>query len=306
MSFREPIRKKNFSPLSRKSDTNPLLRRRFQVPKPQKPVVRRSPEEQKAFLQQKLEQSAFVGYNGLNVPVNVPQTPPPQPVQEKPTDAGLEDNAQQPEVLEAEATETQEEETIQPKEGSEAELSQNPESPDTEVDGVAVTPAQPSAAESGNNPSQKPNLQAQLEKVSRSSSNLLNIPVKAPGKEPPSMPEAETTSEQGEETIQREEVPEENVSQNPESPETEVEGEAVTSSEPSAADSGKQPSQKPNLQAQRERASRLSSNLLNIPVNTQGERVSSSAEECTSGWVRTVSPQNRTENSFCLQWIKSV
>ncbi|MFP4121950.1 MAG: hypothetical protein ACLFWI_13305, partial [Coleofasciculus sp.] len=71
-----------------------------------------------------------------------------------------------------------------------------------------------SAAESENNPSPKPNLQAQLEKVSRSSSNLLNIPVNAPGKEPPSMPEAETTSEQGEETIQREEVPEENVSHN--------------------------------------------------------------------------------------------
>ncbi|WP_446416478.1 hypothetical protein [Coleofasciculus sp.] len=177
-------------------------------------MVRRSPEEQKAFLQQKLDQSAFVGYNGLNVAVNVPQTPPTQPVQEQSTDAGLEDNAQQPEVWEAEATETQEEETIQPKEGSEAELSQNPESPDIEVEGEAVTPAQPSAAESENNPSPKPNLQAQKERISRLSSNLLNIPVNAPGKEPPSMPEAETTSEQGEETIQREEVPEENVSHN--------------------------------------------------------------------------------------------
>ncbi|MFP4415137.1 MAG: hypothetical protein ACLFVV_27345 [Coleofasciculus sp.] len=183
MSFREPIRKPNFSPLSRKSDTNPLPRRRFKVPKPQKPVVRRSPEEQKAFLQQKLDQSAFVGYNGLNVAVNVPQTPPTQPVQEQSTDAGLEDNAQQPEVWEAEATETQEEETIQPKEGSEAELSQNPESPDIEVEGEAVTPAQPSAAESENNPSPKPNLQAQKERILRLSSNLLTVPVNTQRKE---------------------------------------------------------------------------------------------------------------------------
>ncbi|MFP5275297.1 hypothetical protein, partial [Coleofasciculus sp.] len=72
MSYREPIRKPNFSPLSRKSAPNPLQRRRFKVPKPQEPVVRRSPDEQRAFLQQKLEQSAFVGYNGLNVPVNAP------------------------------------------------------------------------------------------------------------------------------------------------------------------------------------------------------------------------------------------
>ncbi|WP_446399410.1 hypothetical protein [Coleofasciculus sp. C1-SOL-03] len=222
-------------------------------------------------MQQKLDQSAFVGYNGLNVPVNVPQTPPPQPVQEKSTDAGLEDKAQQPEISEAEATESQEEETVQRQEGSEAELSQNPESPEKEVDGEAVTSSEPSAAESENNPSQKPNLQAQKEKVSRSSSNLLNIPVKAPGKEPPSTPEAEATSEQGEETIQREEVPEENVSQNPESADTEVEGEAVTPAQPSAAESENNPSQKPNLQAQKERASRLSSNLLNIPVNTQGK-----------------------------------
>ncbi|MFP4578315.1 MAG: FimV family protein [Coleofasciculus sp.] len=146
-------------------------------------MVRRSPEEQKAFLQQKLDQSAFVGYNGLNVAVNVPQTPPTQPVQEQSTDAGLEDNAQQPEVWEAEATETQEEETIQPKEGSEAELSQNPESPDTEVEGEAVTPAQPSAAESENNPSPKPNLQAQKERILRLSSNLLTVPVNTQRKE---------------------------------------------------------------------------------------------------------------------------
>ncbi len=183
MSFREPIRKPNFSPLSRKSDTNPLQRRRFKVPKPQKPVVRRSPEEQRAFLQQKLDQSAFVGYNGLNVPVNVPQTPPPQPIQEQSTNGGLEDKAQQPEVSEAEATETQEEETVQRQEGSEAELSQNPESPEKEVDGVAVTPAQPSAAESGNNPSPKPNLQAQKERISRLSSNLLTVPVNTQRKE---------------------------------------------------------------------------------------------------------------------------
>ncbi len=243
MSFREPIRKKNFSPLSRKSDTNPLQRRRFKVPKPQKPVVRRSPEEQKAFLQQKRDQSAFVGYNGLNVPVNVPQTPPPQPVQEQSADAALEDNPQQPDVWEAEATESQEEETVQRQEVSEQEVSENPESPEKEeVDGVAVTSSEPSAAESGNNPSQQPNLQAQKEKVSRSSSNLLNIPVKAPGKEPPSMLEAETTSEQGEETIQPEEVPEENVSHNPESPEKEVDGVAVTPAQPSAAESGNNPS----------------------------------------------------------------
>ncbi|WP_446417607.1 hypothetical protein [Coleofasciculus sp.] len=146
-------------------------------------MVRRSPEEQKAFLQQKLDQSAFVGYNGLNVAVNVPQTPPTQPVQEQSTDAGLEDNAQQPEVWEAEATETQEEETIQPKEGSEAELSQNPESPDIEVEGEAVTPAQPSAAESENNPSPKPNLQAQKERILRLSSNLLTVPVNTQRKE---------------------------------------------------------------------------------------------------------------------------
>ncbi|MEQ9356658.1 MAG: hypothetical protein RLP97_15185, partial [Coleofasciculus chthonoplastes F2-STO-03] len=148
MSYQEPIRKKNFSPLSRKSAPNPLQRRRFKVPKPQKPVVRRSPEEQRAFLQQKLDQSAFVGYNGLNVPVNVPQTPPSQPVV------------------------------------PEENVSQNPESPEKEVEGEAVTSSEPSAAESENNPSQKPNLQAQLERVSRLSSNLLNIP-NTQGKESP-------------------------------------------------------------------------------------------------------------------------
>ncbi len=185
MSFREPIRKKNFSPLSRTSASNPLQRRRFKVPKPQKPVVKRSPEEQKAFWQQKLEQSAFVGYNGLDVPVNVPKTPPPQPVQQQSANAGLDNDSKQPDVSEAEATESQDKETVQRKEVSEEELSQNPEAPDTEVEEENVTPPVQSEAGSEKNQSQKPDLQAQRDRVSRLSSNLLNIPVNTQGKESP-------------------------------------------------------------------------------------------------------------------------
>ncbi|MEQ8962501.1 MAG: hypothetical protein RLP02_32010, partial [Coleofasciculus sp. C2-GNP5-27] len=87
-------RKKNSSPFNRTPAPNPLQRRRFKVPKPPEKVVRRSPEEQKAFLQQKLEQAAFVGYNGLNVPVKASETPPPQPIQQKPASGGSEDNYQ--------------------------------------------------------------------------------------------------------------------------------------------------------------------------------------------------------------------
>jgi len=183
MSFREPIRKKNFSPLSRKSELNPLQRRRFKVPKPQKPVVRRSPEEQRAFLQQKLEQSAFVGYNGLNVPINVPKTPPPQPVQKQPASEALEPNIQQPEVPEVEATSDEEEETVQPKELS-ASASPNPESPNTEEKEEDVTPNQQEEAGSTHSQSQKPDLQARKEKVSRLSSNWLTVPVNTPGTQP--------------------------------------------------------------------------------------------------------------------------
>ncbi|MEQ8961516.1 MAG: DUF4157 domain-containing protein [Coleofasciculus sp. C2-GNP5-27] len=183
MSFREPIRKKNFSPLSRKSGPNPLQRRRFKVPKPQKPVVKRSPEEQKAFLQQKLEQSAFVGYNGLNVPVNVPQTPPPQPVQKQPASEELDSNSKQPEEPEIETTSEEEEETVQPKELS-TSASPNPESPNTEEKEEDVTPNQQSEAESTHPQSQKPDLQAQKEKASRLSSNWLKVPVNTPGSPP--------------------------------------------------------------------------------------------------------------------------
>ncbi|MEQ9234518.1 eCIS core domain-containing protein [Coleofasciculus sp. E2-BRE-01] len=188
MSFREPIRKKNFSPLSRKSEPNPLQRRRFKVPKRQKPLVRGSPEEQKAFLQQKLEQSAFVGYNGLNVPVNVPKTPPPQPVQKQPASEALEPNIQQPEVPEVEATSDEEEETVQPKELS-ASPSPNPESPNTEEKEAEekeedVTPNQQSEAGSTHSQSQKPDLQARKEKASRLSSNWLTVPVNTPGTQP--------------------------------------------------------------------------------------------------------------------------
>jgi hypothetical protein len=183
MSFREPIRKKNFSPLSRKSGPNPLQRRRFKVPKPQEPVVRRSPEEQKAFLQQKLEQSAFVGYNGLNVPVKAPETPPPQSVQKQPTSEALETNIKQPEVPEVEATSDEEEETPQPKELS-ASASPSPESPNTEVKEEDVTPNQQSEAESTHPQSQKPDLQARKERASRLSSNWLKVPVNSPGTQP--------------------------------------------------------------------------------------------------------------------------
>ncbi|MEQ8998983.1 MAG: DUF4157 domain-containing protein [Coleofasciculus sp. B1-GNL1-01] len=145
--------------------------------------MKRSPEEQKAFLQQKLEQSAFVGYNGLNVPVNVPQTPPPQPVQKQPASEELDSNSKQPEEPEIETTSEEEEETVQPKELS-TSASPNPESPNTEEKEEDVTPNQQSEAESTHPQSQKPDLQAQKEKASRLSSNWLKVPVNTPGSPP--------------------------------------------------------------------------------------------------------------------------
>ncbi|MFP4099006.1 hypothetical protein [Coleofasciculus sp.] len=183
MSFREPIRKKNFSPLSLASASNPLQRRRFKVPKPPKQVVRRSPEEQKAFLQQKLEQSAFVGYNGLNVPVKAPEPPPPL-VQKHSASGALENNSQQPEIPEVETTSEQEEQTAQPKEKLSSEASsQNPESPDTQVETEGVTPDEQSEAGSRKHQSQIPDLQAQKQRASHLRCNLLEIPVNAPGTE---------------------------------------------------------------------------------------------------------------------------
>ncbi|MEQ8540320.1 MAG: pre-toxin TG domain-containing protein [Coleofasciculus sp. D1-CHI-01] len=181
MSYREPIRKNKLSS-NRTPAPNPLQRRRFKMPKPPQPVVRRSPEEQKAFLQQKLEQTAFVGYNGLNVPVNVPATPPPQPVQKQPANGELDNNSQKPEVPEVETTSEQEEETIEQKEElSSAAASPNQESPDTEVEGEGVTPPEQEEAENGKQQSQIPDLQAQKERASRLSSNWLKIPVNTPG-----------------------------------------------------------------------------------------------------------------------------
>jgi hypothetical protein len=183
MSFREPIRKKNFSPLSRASASNPLQRRRFKVPKPPKQVVRRSPEEQKAFLQQKLEQSAFVGYNGLNVPVKAPEPPPPPPVQKQSASGALENNSQQPEIPEVETTSEPEEQTAQPKEKLSSEASSNPESPNPEKETEGVTPDEPSEVGTRKHQSQIPDLQAQKQRASRLSCNWLEIPVNAPGTE---------------------------------------------------------------------------------------------------------------------------
>ncbi|MEQ9001044.1 MAG: hypothetical protein RID53_31655 [Coleofasciculus sp. B1-GNL1-01] len=184
MSFQEPIRKKNSSPFNRTPAPNPLQRRRFKVPKPPEKVVRRSPEEQKAFLQQKLEQAAFVGYNGLNVPVKASETPPPQPIQQKPASGGSEDNSQPQEVPDVEATSEQVEETVESeKQQSSAAASQGQESSETE----GVTPAGESEAETEKPQSQIPDLQAQKERASRLSSNWLKVPVNAPGKEPSSV-----------------------------------------------------------------------------------------------------------------------
>lgn len=102
--MREPIRRKNSSPFNRTPARNPLQPRRFKVPKPPEKVVRLSPEQQKAFLQQKLEQAAFVGYNGLNVPVKAPETLPLLPVQKQSASGALENNSQPQEVPEIEAT----------------------------------------------------------------------------------------------------------------------------------------------------------------------------------------------------------
>ncbi|MEQ8753697.1 MAG: hypothetical protein RID09_09280 [Coleofasciculus sp. G1-WW12-02] len=271
MSFREPIRKKNFSPLSKTSTSNPLQRRRFKVPNPPEKVVQRSPEEQKAFLQQQLEKAAFVGYNGLNVPVNVPETPPLQSVQKQSASGALENNSQQSE-LDIETTESQKEETVEQEEELSSEASsQGQERPNTETDGEGVT----SVEQSGNvqHQSQIPDLQAQRERVSRLSSNWLNIPVKAPVENSPQDSEVEATSEQ-EETVQQEELSPEEVSQNQESPNTEVEGEDISSPGQSKAESGKQQPQIRSLQAQLEKVSKFGYNGLNVPVKAPGTRLS--------------------------------
>ncbi|HAG83332.1 MAG TPA: hypothetical protein DCL61_19855 [Cyanobacteria bacterium UBA12227] len=88
--------------------------------------------------------------------------------------------------------------------------------------------------------------------------------------QPQVVPEVNAASETVEETVSREELFEEETPANQESPNTDGEGEDVPQTVQSEPESGEQQPQKPFLQAQLEKASKLGYNALDVPVNTPG------------------------------------
>ncbi|HBB31875.1 MAG TPA: hypothetical protein DDZ80_26380 [Cyanobacteria bacterium UBA8803] len=85
MSSREFVRKK-ISSINQTSVTNPLQPRRLKVPAH---LTQSEPQQQETpSISEQLERASRFGYNGLNVPVNFPTTPPTPPVQRKEGEQG--------------------------------------------------------------------------------------------------------------------------------------------------------------------------------------------------------------------------
>ncbi|HAX85142.1 MAG TPA: hypothetical protein DCY91_02510 [Cyanobacteria bacterium UBA11370] len=134
-------------------------------------------EQETSSIEEQLDRASKFGYNGLDVPVNAPATPPP--VQRQVNSGGLENNSQPP-VAEASATSETVEETVSREELFEEETPPNQESPNTEGEGEDVPPSVQAEGESGEQQQQKPFLQAQLERASQFGYNALDVGVNAP------------------------------------------------------------------------------------------------------------------------------
>ena len=134
-------------------------------------------EQETSSIEEQLERASQFGYNGLDVPVNAPATPPP-PVQRQ----SAVENQQQPQVEPGvETTSETVEETVSREELVLEETPPNQESPDTEGEGESVPETVQLQAESGEQQQQKPFLQAQLERASQFGYNGLDVPVNTPG-----------------------------------------------------------------------------------------------------------------------------
>ncbi|HBL14355.1 MAG TPA: hypothetical protein DD379_23800 [Cyanobacteria bacterium UBA11162] len=138
-----------------------------------------SQEQETPSISEQLDKASQFGYNGLDVPVNVPATPPP-PVQRQINSGGSENNSHPQAVPEASATSETVEETVSREELVLEETPPNQESPDTEGEGEGVAQTVQPEAESGEEQPQKPFLQAQLEKASKFGYNALDVGVNAP------------------------------------------------------------------------------------------------------------------------------
>ncbi|HAX88075.1 MAG TPA: hypothetical protein DCY91_17850, partial [Cyanobacteria bacterium UBA11370] len=136
--------------------------------------------QETASIEEQLDRTSKFGYNGLDVPVNAPATPPP-PVQRQLDSRGSENNSQPQAIPEASATSETVEEIVQREELVLEEVPPNQESPDTEGEGEGVAQTVQPEAQSGEQQPQKPFLPSQLEKASRFGYNGLDVPVNTPG-----------------------------------------------------------------------------------------------------------------------------